>query len=143
MSKYLFILAILLFVGCYANKKVPEWVSFLNENDYRKVIAEKYPYTNCQMDSVPNEIMKTKIEIEKFLSDTNQILGNKLIQHFFSDETERYNFKYTNAATAKDNVIIRFFSAFKEPGTYAGYSLEFALKSNKIENIYLFKTPNY
>ncbi|MFA5031630.1 MAG: hypothetical protein WC614_01290 [bacterium] len=142
--KWLCILQVLLFVGCYANKKVPEWVNALNGNNYKMVIAEKYPYTNCQMDSVPNEIMNIKTEIEKSLISTdNPALANKLIRHFFPDETEKCNFKYTNVATAKDHILIRFLSAFKTPGTYVGYSLEFALKNNKIENIYLFKVPNY
>ncbi|MDD2890178.1 MAG: hypothetical protein PHE49_06005 [bacterium] len=146
MFKYccLFILQILLFIGCYANKKVPEWVNALNKSDYKMVIADKYPYTNCQIDSVPTEIMKIKTEIEKSLSSVdNSELANKLVRNFFSDETENCNFKYTNIATSKDHIIIRFLSAFKTPGTYAGYSLEFALRNNKIENIYLFKVPNY
>jgi hypothetical protein len=142
----LFVLQVLLLIGCNGNKKSPEWVRFLNENDYKMVTAEKYPYTNCQMDTVPTKIMRIKKEIEKSLiPNDKQVLPNKIVSHFFPDETEKCNFKYTHTAIAKDRneFIINFLSPFTIRETYVGYLLQFLVKDNKIVGIYLFKVPNY
>lgn len=119
--------------GCV---KTPQWVKSIKKGNYELVRLTRYPYARREIIYEPDKFIKLRKELEK---ETE--LFDKIVYHFYPEDTHKLNFEYKYATMGERKVVLRYFSMIHEPNLYAGYSLEFVVEDGGVKEIYLYRTP--
>jgi hypothetical protein len=119
--------------GCV---REPQWVSSIKNDDYEIVKVGHYPHATLQIRYGPDEFGDLRGKIEE-----SSGLFAEVVHHFYPDEANEMDFRYKYAAIHNEQTVLRYFARVPESDMYAGYSLQFVIVNETVEEIYLFKTP--
>ena len=84
---------------------------------------------------------KLSKEEENILNDIkeNKEILHKIIEHFFREPHDEAEFRFISKSN--NFLIFRFFLQIRDPKIFAGYEIDFLIKKERVEKIYVSKVP--